>query len=367
MVTFIQDASFIMPGLSRCEDIFAALTTQTTSFSKIGDKVCGQIAEIVSQTEVDRVVTLAAASAKKSTWKLGENTGVIVGSSRGATTSLEAAIGEFEEFKEVSPHTSPKTTLGLISATVAQELRVTGFDMTHSSTCSTALMSVINGMAWCEAGFVEQVVVGASEAPLTPFGFAQMEALRIYSKLDASEYPSRPFSTEGNSFILAEGAGLFLLGKEKKDSSLGKIVSFGTCVDRAPSRTGVSPEGDNFVSTMSAALKKFNGTIDCVVCHSTGTMKGDRAELNAVKKVFGERIPLIAAPKWLHGHSFAASGVLGIAAALSLLGRKDVDLVLPYENEVTALQPKKVKEINNVLVNSSGFGGNTASIIISRV
>ncbi len=365
MTVYLNDIEFIMPGVSSLSGLFAAIADHQTAFSLSPcGHLCGAVTEVGSEEGVDRVVTLASTCAKRSGWKLDENTGVFIGSSRGATGALETAVNEFSKHGEVSPQTSPKTTLGLISATVAKELGLCGLDMTHSSTCSTALMSLINGAAWCEAGYLENVVTGASEAPLTPFGFAQMEALRIYSKIDRGNFPSRPFGGDQNSFVLAEGAGLILLGNKKSSTTLARLASFGTCVDKAPSRTGVSAEGNNFVSTMTTALKKYGKSVDLVVCHATGTVKGDKAELSALRRVFGTELPTVIATKWLHGHSFAASGVLGIASALSLLGKDNIDCAYPYPSEIINAPVTSLKRVRSVLVNSSGFGGNTVSIII---
>ena len=109
------------------------------------------------------------------------NMGINFGSSRGATELFEKYFEEFRNTQQVSTFTSPATTLGNIASWVAHDLQLQGPEISHSITCSTGLHAVLNGIAWLQAGFSQSFLVGASEAPLTPFTLAQLAALKVYS------------------------------------------------------------------------------------------------------------------------------------------------------------------------------------------
>ncbi|MDO6493072.1 beta-ketoacyl synthase N-terminal-like domain-containing protein, partial [Cellulophaga sp. 2_MG-2023] len=119
---------------------------------------------------------------KQAGWSSKDNFGVNFGSSRGATALFEKYHTEFLEKDKASTLSSPTTTLGNISSWVAHDLQTQGPEISHSITCSTALHSLLNGVAWVKSGMANKFLVGGSEAPLTPFTIAQMKALKIYAR-----------------------------------------------------------------------------------------------------------------------------------------------------------------------------------------
>lgn len=133
---------------------------------------------------------------EQSQWKKGEDFGINIGSSRGATSLFEQYYDDFKAEGKCSVLTSPTTTLGNIASWVAQDVKSNGIDISHSITCSTALHGFVNGVAWLKAGMADKFIVGGSEAPLTDFTIAQMKALKIYSERVKETYPCRSLDME---------------------------------------------------------------------------------------------------------------------------------------------------------------------------
>ncbi|OFX79692.1 MAG: hypothetical protein A2X12_00200 [Bacteroidetes bacterium GWE2_29_8] len=296
-------------------------------------------------------------------------TGVAFGSSRGSTETFERTYDEFAKtgYKKVELLTSPLTTLGNLSSEIASFYDTKGGDISNSMTCSTGLQALINGMAWLKAGFCEQFIVGASEAPLTNFTFAQTKALKIYNNIE-SEFPCRPFmkGNDKTSFILGEAAVALILSKEADANTLGKIESFGFGYENPPSLTGISEDGDCFAESMQNAISKLppNENIDLILMHAPGTLKGDKAELTAINKIFTnkEYIPQIYSNKWLIGHTYAASGLLNLQLALLILNH-GLKVDFPYPIDI---ENKKSDIIKRIMINATGFGGNAISIIVNK-
>ncbi len=117
-------------------------------------------------------------------WKKGDEIGINIGSSRGATGLFEKYHQNFLETGKAETLASPTTTLGNISSWVAQDIESTGPEISHSVTCSTGLQAILNGAAWLQAGMADKFLVGGSEAALTPFTIAQMKAMKIYASED---------------------------------------------------------------------------------------------------------------------------------------------------------------------------------------
>lgn len=312
---------------------------------------------------IDRSVLLALFVSRKAILESTINDqlmGINFGSSRGATELFENYYDEFKKTKQVSTFTSPATTLGNISSWVSHDLQLQGPEISHSITCSTGLHAVLNGIAWLQAGFSSTFLVGASEAPLTPFTLAQLAALKVYSKSN-DEYPNKAldFSKKYNSMVLGEAAVALILSKQA-EKALGKIVGIGYATEILSSGTSISTDALCFQKSMKMAIAEFEpSSIDAIIMHAPGTIQGDLTEFNAIQKLFGKIIPLLTSNKWKVGHTFATSGLLSIELALLML-QKQVFISSPFYPQ------NSEKPLKRILVNAVGFGGNAVSILIEK-
>jgi len=258
---------------------------------------------------------------KNAGWQSGESFGINIGSSRGATTLFEKHFQEYLATGKAQTLASPTTTLGNIASWVAQDLQNDGPEISHSITCSTALHAVLNGIAWLQAGMIEKFLVGGSEAPLTPFTIAQMQAIKIYAK-ENQTFPCRAFDLNKtqNTMILGEGAAVCCLELGKKENALAFIEGIGYATEILEHNISISAEAECFQKSMKMALQNTKLTdVDVIVMHAPGTIKGDLSEFKAIEKIFGKTMPLLTNNKWKIGHTFGASGMLSIEMALLML------------------------------------------------
>ena len=252
--------------------------------------------------------------------------------------------------------------MGNISSWVAHDLQTQGPEISHSITCSTALHAMLNGIAWVNSGMTDKFLVGGSEAPLTPFTIAQMKALKIYSKDEIDPYPCRALDLNKtqNTMVLGEGAAMVCLEKGNKNNALAIISGIGYATEVLEHNASLSTNAECFQRSMQKALGNLNpDEVDVIITHTPGTIKGDLAEVNAIKKVFKNNQPILTNNKWKLGHTLGASGVLSIEMAVLMLKRQEFFSV-PY------LENKQPKRINKIMVNAVGFGGNAVSILLSK-
>jgi len=307
-------------------------------------------------------VFVARDAVKKAGWGKGENIGVNIGSSRGATQLFEKYYRSFLESNKAEILASPTTTLGNISSWVAQDLQSSGPEISHSVTCSTGLHAVLNGVAWLQAGMADKFLVGGSEAALTPFTIAQMKAMKIYASEDF-DYPCRALDMEKtrNSMVLGEGAGVLCLSKNP-ENSIAKIGGIGYATEKLKHSVSISANGECYQKSMKMAIGNKNlDEIDAVVMHAPGTIKGDKAEVIAIKELFGDKLPAMTSNKWKIGHTFGASGILSLELAILML-QHQVFVPVPFSK--ISKTPGKLR---NILVNAVGFGGNAVSILVSKI
>ena len=300
--------------------------------------------------------------------------GVNFGSSRGATTLFEKYHKEFLETQKSSTLSSPTTTLGNISSWVAHDLQTSGPEISHSITCSTALHSLLNGVVWINSGMSDKFLVGGSEAALTDFTIAQMQALKVYAKQNVNvnseshselveEFPCRSFDLEKkqNTMVLGEGAAAICLEKGIVDNALATISGIGFATEVLKHNTSISTNAECFQKSMKMALGETNpNEIDAIVMHAPGTIKGDSSEVNAIKEVFKNKTPFLTTNKWKIGHTFGTSGILSLELALLILQHQKV-IAVPF-----AANQKTPKQLKNILVNAVGFGGNAVSVLLHK-
>ncbi len=324
---------------------------------------------------IDHTALLALAAARQAVaqagWGTEKEITINIGSSRGATGLFEKYYNDFQHDPgQLSPQASPATTLGNISSWVARDLATEGPVISHSVTCSTALQAMANGFAWLKSGMATRFLAGAAEAPLTPFTVAQMQALGIYTQTKVNDYWCRPLNNANqNTFLLGEGAAVFALEKLPVTNIPPAAIcleAIGFGFENIPSRTGISPQGLHFQKAMHQALAQLpstDQTIDAIVLHAPGTVAGDQAEINAIRAIFAENIPVLTSNKMLIGHTLGASAALSLEYAINILNTQQI-LNFPYP--IFLDNKTNPKFFRRILLLSAGFGGNAAALIIKK-
>ena len=346
-----------------------SVSNQNVWISELSTEVQAEI-EVLRQSEskykaLDNSVLYAIYTSRKAVkqanWNSENQFGINIGSSRGATQLFETYHEAFLKNNASHPLSSPTTTLGNISSWVAHDLNSKGPEISHSITCSTALHAMLNGIAWINAGMSDKFLVGGSEAPLTGFTIAQMQALKIYAKHN-SDYPCRAldFSKNENTMVLGEAASAVCLEPGETKNALAVIKGIGYATELLEHNASLSTDAICFQRSMIMALGDMNpDTVDVIITHTPGTIKGDLSEYNAIKKIFCNKIPSLTTNKWKIGHSLGASGLLSMEMAILMLKHQEF-ISVPFRNETP---PKRIKTI---LINAVGFGGNAVSILLSK-
>ena len=316
---------------------------------------------------LDRSVLMAMLASRKcirsAAWE-DVDYGINIGSSRGATGLFENYHQGFLDDQRVHPLTSPTTTLGNIASWVGQDLQNSGIRFSHSITCSTALHALLNGIAWLNSGMSDRFLIGGSEAPLTPFTIRQMQAVKLYSKLSTDEAcQSLQFDKKENTLVLGEAAAVFALS-HTADQAIAKITGYGYAGEKIANHASISADAKCFQDSMKISLRSAGrSSVDAIVMHAPGTVKGDMAEYKAIGKTF-DNLPVLTTNKWKIGHSFGASGAMSLEMALLMLENQQV---FENPNFKLASTPREVdQQLKSIMVNTVGFGGNAVSVIIEK-
>lgn len=307
-------------------------------------------------------------------WDKNIPTGILIGSSRGATQLWENSLQSYFATQKVPIPTSPLTTVGNTAFAISSYLGIKGLAIDHSVTCSTALQSIHTAMAYIKAGFCKRFIAGGTEAPLSQFTIDQMKALKVYANNNSNNtnYPCMPLANNNpikNTMVLGEGAAVFAIEEiDKKNITNDTILinGIGYSYETPPSLTGMDKSGKLFYQAMNQAINYSNiqQPIDLILMHAPGTILGDQTEWTAINNLFKNNLPYCLPYKWKTGHLFAASAAINIAVAINILQSQFVPDI-PYPNILSKTNhPPKI--INSIMINAAGFGGNAMSIIISK-
>lgn len=125
---------------------------------------------------------------------------------------------------------------------------------------------------------------------------------------------------------------------------------------------------------MQEALETANlqtREIDYINAHGTGTPTNDSSELAAMQAVFGDQIPYFSSTKGSTGHTLGASGAIEAVVTLECIrtgfAPGTIGLEIPLDATESLLAKGRALPISHVLSNSFGFGGNSTSLVFSKV
>ncbi|MFR9650620.1 MAG: beta-ketoacyl-[acyl-carrier-protein] synthase family protein [Rikenellaceae bacterium] len=249
---------------------------------------------------------------------------------------------------------------------IAEICGVDGFRTTISTACSSAANAIIMGAQMLECDMLDYVVVGGCDA-LCRFTYNGFNSLMI---LDSEL--CRPVDSSRKGLNLGEGGGYLVLTKDEGCAkSYCNLVGYANAND-AHHQTASSAEGNGAYLAMSEALAMSGlAKIDYINLHGTGTPNNDSSELAAITRLFTESLPLCSSTKSATGHTLAASG--GVEATFSVLslieGRVWANLRFQEAIEPYDIEPVRhlieCDNIESVMTNSFGFGGNCSSLIFA--
>ena len=245
---------------------------------------------------------------------------------------------------------------------------------TISTACSSAANAVILGAALLRTGRADIVIAGGSEC-LSKFHLNGFNTLMI---LDSE--PCKPFDKNRHGLNLGEGAAYIVM--EKSDTARRRNVQplckLSGCANRCDAfhQTATSPTGEGAYQAMSAALRDAGlqpTDIDYINAHGTGTPNNDESEGHAMMRVFGDKMPLVSSTKAFTGHTTSAVGAVENVISILALMKNFIPANLNFTEKIDSLNFTPVTEtqtnvqLNHILTNSFGFGGNDSSCIFSKI
>jgi 3-oxoacyl-[acyl-carrier-protein] synthase II len=316
-----------------------------------------------------------------------ERLGIELGVGLGGLPEIVAMHEIWREggFRKISPFFIIQSAPNILSGQLAILLNFRGPNLCVSSACATSGHALGESLSAIRRGDADVMIAGGAEAVITPIAvgaFAQMRALS--TRNDAPEKASRPFDADRDGFVVGEGAVAFVLEEREHAKRRGariyaELMGYGATAD-AHHLSMLAPEAEGSRRAMQNALRDAGvpaEKVGYVAAHATSTPGGDTEEAAAIAALFASiRGTLhVSAVKSMTGHLLGAAGALGAFAATLSIAKGFIPPTANLENvdpacaalglNFTPLAAVK-KTVDYALVNSFGFGGTNASLVIGR-
>ena len=305
-------------------------------------------------------------------------TGLIMGSG-GASSEDQidsADILRSKGLKRIGPYRVTKAMGSTVSACLATSFGIKGINYSISSACATSAHCIGSGMEQIQLGKQDIILAGGGEAEhwgMTSL-FDAMGALSTKYN-EVPHLASRAYDQDRDGFVIAGGGGTLIL--EEKQHALNRGANiYAQLTGYAATSDGedmVSPSGKGGERCMKIAWNMTgNSKIDYINAHGTSTPAGDITELEAIKSVFGNEIPMISSTKSLSGHSLGAAGVQESIYSLIMMnegfviGSANIENLDKGAEGFPIVRETLSTTLNRVLSNSFGFGGTNATLIFER-
>ena len=378
-------------------------TISTFDASRLTSRMAGEVREFDSsavldrkdQRRTDRYIQFGLVASREALDQAGlparfegdlaERTGVILGTGLGGVGTLVDGIttNAMRGPDRISPFLIPMGIPNVGAGQVAINFGMTGPNFAVVSACATGGHALGESSEIIRRGDADIMLAGGTEAgifePLVG-GFASMRALS--TRNDDPAAASRPFDAGRDGFVVAEGSGVVVLeelahAQARGATILAELVGYGATAD-ASHITLPAPGGMGAVRAARRAIEKAGIAADEIAhvnAHATSTPEGDKAELQAIRTIFGAHAPSVAvtANKSMLGHTLGAAGAIEAIATIQAIRTSTVPPTLNLEDPDPAadgldLTPGTAthRDIRLALSNSFGFGGQNTALIFQR-
>jgi 3-oxoacyl-[acyl-carrier-protein] synthase II len=313
-----------------------------------------------------------------------DRVGAMMGTALGGVAHGEQQYHNFltEGPRAVDPALALTVFAGAASCNIAIEFGCTGPNATNGMSCASGAIAIGEGFRAIARDEADVMFAGGAEAPLAPLCFGAFAIIRAMStRNDDPATASRPFDSDRDGFVMAEGSAVLVLEERGRALARGapvyaELCGFGLTND-AYHMTAPRPDGSQAARCIRNALQQAHvapGEVGYINAHGSSTPLNDPTETSSVKQVFGEHAYRLAfsGTKGYYGHALGASGAIE-AAICALASRRGwfpptLNLATPdpacdldhVRGEGRRLDP------DYLVSNSFGFGGINAALVFRK-
>ncbi len=309
--------------------------------------------------------------------------GVCVSSSVGSLQAMEKEVKRLLEKGpgRVGPLLVPMMISNMAAGNVSIAFGCRGKSLNVVTACATGSHSIGEAYRSIQAGEVDVMLAGGTEAAICPIGIAGFASLTALTSSSDPERASIPFDKERSGFVMGEGAGVVVLeslshAKARDAKILAEVAGYGATSD-AFHITSPCEDGSGAAKAMELAMEEAGvkpEEVGYINAHGTSTHHNDLFETRAIKRAFGEaayHVP-ISSTKSMIGHLLGAAGAVEFITCVKSIEEgyihPTVGLKVPDEECDLNYVPGHgiYGAVEVALSNSLGFGGHNATLAVKK-
>jgi 3-oxoacyl-[acyl-carrier-protein] synthase II len=304
--------------------------------------------------------------------------------------SIDSIGNTFETYlkhgpDKVHPYSLFAGSIHMPASTICNELGLKASSTTLSTRCTAGLNAIGYALQTVRSGKTKTVITGGFDAPITGLLFAAFcrSGLLTTFQGDPSK-ASRPFDRLRDGGVLSEGAAVIILEElehalRHKRTIYGEVIGFGNTGEHFNNNSASNGTGphEGLALAMHKALIDANipvETIDYISAHAPSDPRLDKMETDAIKAIFGMHSYRLAVSsiKSTIGNPVAAAAPMQVASALLSLKDQRIPPTINYEHPDPECDldyvPNEMRynRVQNILVNSHGFGGNCSALVLRK-
>ena len=317
----------------------------------------------------------------------GERTGVVIGTSLGSHEMSEQSTTKYKTdgFRKPNPLALINSLPNMPAHYVSRFLRALGPLNAPSTACAAGTQSIGEASELVRNGRSDIVITGGVEAILQDYTLAGFDAMTALANEfnDAPEKASKPFDANRSGFVLSEGCAVVVIESlahalKRGAQIYAEILGHASSSD-AYHVAALDPEGHGATRCMSWAVQDAHldpSEIQYINAHGTSTQANDAMETLAIKRVFGDHAYKLAVSsiKSMLGHSLAGSGAIEAVACAMTLRERILPPTINYETpdpecdlDYVPNVAREAPDLNILMSNSFGLGGQNASLVLARI
>ncbi len=271
---------------------------------------------------------------------------------------------------------------GSVAHRLAESFGTKGSPISLSTACASGATAIQLGVEAIRRGEADAALCVATDGSVNPEAVVRFSLLSALStQNDPPQAASKPFSKNRDGFVMAEGAGALVLESyeaalARGATILGVVAGCGELTNSFH-RTRSSPDGKPIIGCMRKTLADAGmepEQIDHINAHGTATPENDKMEFLTTSAVFGDhtaKIP-VSSNKSMVGHTISAAGAVEAIFSLLTLEHQRIPPTINYDVpdptihfDVVGNKARDAR-VTAVMSNSFGFGGQNASLILTR-
>ena len=371
--------------------LFDATDFKTSLDAEVKNYDPSEYFEVKQAKRLDRssqFAIIAAREAFKDSQITSENTnfervGTFISSGIGGLKTIQeqCEVNCTKGHGRISPMFIPMAIANMPAGNVAIELGLKGESISIVTACASSTNAIGEAYKTIRCGLEDVILAGGAEAAICEVGIGGFENMKALSSATDKNRASIPFDKERSGFIMGEGAGILVLEELEHAKARGakiyaEIIGYGATAD-AYHITSPAPGGEGGARAMKRAIESANikpEEIDYINAHGTSTHLNDSLETAAIKSALGDASSrvMVSSTKGNVGHLLGAAGGVEAVFCTKALEEQIVPPTINYKEkdeecdlDIVPNEPRKAN-LNIVMSNSLGFGGQNASIILKK-